>query len=176
MQRRSPPAEQAAAGGEVSREDTLIFAADLTDIITLDPAVVYEFSGTELAGNIYETLVSFNPGEPGKLVPVLAQSWDVADDGDMWKLTFNINPNAKFASGNPVTAADVVFSWGRAIDINKSPAFLLTDVCQITKENVTAVDAATLEVKLPKTVSPQVCLSVLTFTTASVVETGRCRA
>ena len=164
------PAGEQAAGGEVSREDTLIFAADLTDIITLDPAVVYEFSGTELAGNMYETLVSFNPGEPGKLVPVLAQSWDVADDGDMWKLTFNINPSAKFASGNPVTAADVVFSWGRAIDINKSPAFLLTDVCQITKENITAVDAATLEVKLPKTVSPQVCLSVLTFTTASVVE------
>ena len=165
-----PAGEQAATGGEVSREDTLIFAADLSDAITLDPAVVYEFSGTELAGNMYETLVSFNPGEPGKLVPVLAQSWDVADDGDMWKLTFNINPNAKFASGNPVTAADVAFSWGRAIDINKSPAFLLTDVCQIKKENVTAVDAATLELKLPKTVSPQVCLSVLTFTTASVVE------
>lgn len=160
----------AAASGEVSREDTLIFAADTNDLITLDPAVVYEFSGVEMAGNIYETLVSFNPGEPGVLKPVLAESWDVADDGDMWKITFKLNPNAKFASGNPVTAQDVAFSWGRAIDINKSPAFLLIDVCQIAKENVAAVDAATLEVKLPKTVSPQVCLSVLTFTTAAVVE------
>jgi peptide/nickel transport system substrate-binding protein len=162
--------DQAADSGEVSREDTLIFAADLTDIITLDPAVVYEFSGVELAGNMYETLVSFNPGEPGKLVPVLAEAWNVADDGDMWKLTFNLNPNAKFVSGSSVTAADVAFSWGRAIDINKSPAFLLIDVCQISKENVTAVDATTLELRLPKTVSPQVCLSVLTFTTAAVVE------
>jgi peptide/nickel transport system substrate-binding protein len=159
-----------AAAGEVSRAETLIFAADQTDIITLDPAVAYEFGGLLPAGNIYETLVSFNPGESGKLVPVLAESWDVADDGDMWKLTFNLNPNAKFASGNPVTAQDVAFSWGRVIDINKSPAFLLIDVCQITKENVTAVDAGTLEVRLPKTVSPQVCLSVLTFTTAAVVE------
>jgi peptide/nickel transport system substrate-binding protein len=165
-----PAAGEAAAAGEVSREETLIFAADLTDIITLDPAVAYEFSGVQLSGNMYETLVSFNPGEPGVLVPVLAESWDVADDGDMWKLTFNLNPNAKFASGNPVTAQDVVFSWGRAIDINKSPAFLLIDICQIAKENVTAVDAATLEVRLPKTVSPQVCLAVLTFTTAAVVE------
>jgi peptide/nickel transport system substrate-binding protein len=167
------PAEGAgedAAGGEVSREETLIFAADQTDIITLDPAVAYEFGGLLPVGNIYETLISFNPGEPGKLVPVLAESWDVADSGDTWTVTFNLNPNATFASGNPVTAEDVAFSWGRAIDINKSPAFLLIDVCQITKENVTAVDAGTLEVKLPKTVSPQVCLAVLTFSTAAVVE------
>lgn len=160
----------AAASSELSRDNTLIFAADLTDMITLDPAVAYEFGGLLPAGNIYETLVSFNPGEPGKLVPVLAESWDVADDGDMWKLTFNLNPNAKFASGNPVTAQDVAYSWGRVIDINKSPAFLLIDVCQIAKENVTAVDAGTLELRLPKTVSPQVCLAVLTFTTAAVVE------
>lgn len=162
--------DTSADTGEVSRDETLIFAADLTDMITLDPAVAYEFGGLLPAGNIYETLISFNPGEPGKLVPVLAQAWDVADDGDMWKLTFNLNPNAKFASGNPVTAQDVAFSWGRVLDINKSPAFLLSDVCQIAKENVTAADAATLELRLPKTVSPQVCLAVLTFTTAAVVE------
>ena len=125
---------------------------------------------------MYETLVSFNPGEAGKLVPTLAESWDVADNGDTWKLTFKLNPNAKFASGNPVTADDFVFSWGRAIDINKSPAFLLIDVCGITKENVTAVDATTLEVKLPKTVSPQVCLAVLTFSTAAACREGCRRA
>ncbi|MBK8046760.1 MAG: hypothetical protein IPK16_06330 [Anaerolineales bacterium] len=108
---RLPPGEAAApaVGGEVSREDTLIYAADLTDIITLDPAVAYEFGGILPAGNMYETLVSFNPGEVGKLVPVLATTWDVAEDGDNWKLTFSLDPNAKFASGNPVTADDVVF-------------------------------------------------------------------
>ena len=159
----------AAPSDELTRANTLVFAADMTDLISLDPAVVYEFGGTQTAGNVYETLVSFNPGEP-ELVPSLAESWDVAEDGDMWKLTFKLNPAAKFASGNPVTAEDFVFSWERVIDINKSPAFLLTEVCGIAKGNVTAVDAATLEVKIPNTVSPQVCLSVLTFITAGVVE------
>ena len=56
------------------------------------------------------------------------------------------------------------------MDINQSPAFLLTDVCAMTAENITAVDANTLELKIPKTVSPQVCLAVLTFSTAAVVE------
>ena len=136
----------AAPSDEVTRENTLVFAADMTDIITLDPAVAYEFGGILPVGNIYETLVSFNPGEPGTLVPVLAESWDVADAGDVWTLTFKLNPAAKFASGNPGTADDVVFSLGRAIDINLSPAFLLSDVCQMTKENITAVDAGTVEI------------------------------
>jgi peptide/nickel transport system substrate-binding protein len=161
--------EAAAPSGEVTRENTLVFAADMTDIITLDPAIAYEFGGILPVGNMYETLLSFNPGETD-LVPVLAESWDVADTGDMWTLTFKLDPDATFASGNPVTADDVVFSLNRAIDINKSPAWLLIDVCQMTKETITAVDAGTVELKLPKTVSPNVCLSVLTFTVAAVVE------
>lgn len=167
----APAGEEAAApSGEVSRDDTLVYAVDITDLITLDPAVAYEFGGIQVVGNVYETLVSFEPGKPGELVPVLAQSWDVAEDGDMWKLTFTLNPDAKFASGNPVTAEDVAFSWQRAMDINKSPAFLLTDVCNMTNGEINPVDAGTLELKIPNTVSPQVCLSVLTFSTAAVVE------
>jgi len=159
----------AAPAGEVSRAETLIYGGDFTDLITLDPAVVYEFGGTLIVGNVYETLVSFNPGDP-TLIAVLAESWDVTEEGDNWLLTFNLDPAATFASGNPVTSEDVVFSWNRAIDINLSPAFLLTDVCSMTTESTTAVDDATVELRIPKTVSPQVCLSVLTFTTAAVVE------
>ncbi len=163
------PAEAAAGDVEITRDNTLIFAADASDLLTLDPAVVYEFGGIQVVGNIYETLVSFEPGQPG-IKPLLAESWEIEDSGDMWTLTFKLNPNATFASGNPVTAEDVVYSWNRAIDINKSPAFLLIDVAQLTKENMTAVDDQTLEVKLPKTVSPQVFLSVISFSTAAVVE------
>ncbi len=161
--------DQPVASSEVSRAETLVYSGDFSDLITLDPAVVYEFGGTLTVGNIYETLVSFDPGKP-ELVPVLAETWNVAEDGDNWKLTFNLNPAAMFASGNPVTADDVVFSWNRAIDINKSPAFLLTEVCAMTKDSAVAVEAGVVELTIPNTVSPQVCLSVLTFTTAAVVE------
>lgn len=162
-------ASDAVATDEVSREDTLIFGSDITDILTLDPAVAYEFSGIQAEGSIYETLVSFVAGQDG-VQPALAESWEVTEEGDLSVLTFKLNPNAKFASGNPVTADDVVYSWGRAIDLNKSPAFLLIDVGQVTKENMSAVDAQTFQVKIPKTVSPQVFLSVITFTVAAVVE------
>ena len=162
-------AAAAPAGDELTRDNTLVFAADMTDIITLDPAVAYEFGGILPVGNMYETLASFNPGNP-EIVPLLAESWEIADAGDMWTMTFKLDPDAKFASGNPVTANDVAYSWNRAMEINKSPAWLLIDVCQMTKETIVAVDAGTVELKIPKAVSPNVCLAVLTFTVAAVVE------
>ncbi len=161
--------EAAAASGDVSREDTLIFASDTTDLLTLDPGAAYEFSGIQAAGSVYETLVSVEPGTPG-VKPLLAESWDIQDSGDMWTVTFKMNPKATFASGKPVTAEDVVYSWSRAIDLNKSPAFLLIDTTQVKKENLKAVDAQTFAVKLPKAVSPQVFLSVITSSVAAVVE------
>jgi peptide/nickel transport system substrate-binding protein len=161
------PAEESTAGGEVSREETLIFAADLSD--QLDPAVAYEFGGIQVVGQVYETLVSFTPGEPG-IKPLLAESWEIAESDEGWTLTFKLNPNATFASGNPVTAGDVVYSWSRAIELNKSPAFLFIDIAKLTPENLTAIDDQTLEVKLPSDVSPQVFLSVISFSIAAVVE------
>lgn len=163
-------AEEAAPAEEaVTRENTLIFAYDASDVLTLDPAVVYEFGGIQVVGQVYETLVTFTPGQPG-IQPLLAESWDIEETDDGWTVTFHLNPNATFASGNPVTAQDVVYSWGRVLDLNKSPAFLMSDVVQLTKESMTAVNDQTLEVRLPATVSPQVFLSVISFSVAAVVE------
>jgi peptide/nickel transport system substrate-binding protein len=170
-----PAQEAAAEAAPVSREETLIMARDLTDLLSLDPAVVYEFGGIQVVGSIYETLVGFEPGDPA-IKPLLAESWEIEESGDMWLLTFKLNPAATFASGRSVTADDVVYSWSRAIDLNKSPAFLFIDVAQLTKENITAVDPQTLEVKLPNTVSPQVFLSILSFTLAAVVDKAEIEA
>ena len=163
------PAAEVPATEELTRANTLIFAADATDLISLDPAVAYEFGGIQVVGSVYETLVSFEPGQPG-VKPLLAESWEIADNGDGSTVTFQLNPAAVFASGNPVTAQDVVFSWARAIDLNKSPAFLFTDVAGLTKESFSAVDDSTFQVNLPATISPPVFLSVISFSLAAVVE------
>ncbi|MBV9791246.1 MAG: ABC transporter substrate-binding protein [Chloroflexi bacterium] len=158
-----------ASGGASSAQETLVFAADLSDQISMDPAAVYEFGGIQVVGNIYETLVSFTPGDPA-LKPLLATQWDIQDSGDQWTITFKLNEQAKFATGRAVTADDVIYSWGRAIDLNKSPAFLLIDIAQLKKENMRAVDPQTVEVKLPKSASPQVFLSILSFTIGAVLD------
>jgi len=161
-------APAAAPAAEVSREDTLIFAGDFTDQLSMDPAVAYEFNGIQVVGNVYQPLVARLAGDPA-LKPMLAKSWDIKETGDGWTLTFKLDEKAKFASGAPVTADDVVYSWGRIIDLNKSPAFLFTDF-GVKKDSFKAVDPQTVELKLPKTTSPQVFLTVVANTVASVVE------
>jgi peptide/nickel transport system substrate-binding protein len=153
---------------DVSRDDTLIFGGDFTDQISMDPAVAYEFGGIQVVASVYQSLVKTDPGDP-TIKPLLAKKWDIKETADGSTITFTLDEKAKFASGAPVTADDVVYSWGRIVDLNKSPAFLFTDF-GATKDSFKAVDAQTVELKLPKTTSPQVFLTVVANSVAGVVE------
>jgi peptide/nickel transport system substrate-binding protein len=145
-------------------------ASNISDLITLDPAVVYEYSGILVTHNVYQTLVTFVGSDLQTIQPALADSWETVDAGDHWELTFKLHPGNTFASGNPITADDVVYSFNRVIAINGPPAFLFTGVAGITAESVTAVDPETVLINLPKTASPAAFLAVLTNTIASVVD------
>src|SRR5947208_3333846 len=67
-----------------------------------------------------------------KLFGELAESWSVGPDGKTY--TFKIRPKVKFHSGNPVTAEDAAFSYQRAVILNKTPAFILTQL-GVTPQN-----------------------------------------
>lgn len=62
---------------------------------------------------VYETLVNLHPLTL-EYAPGLADKWSIADD----KVTFyfHIDPAAKFAGGEPVTAYDVVATWDLLTD------------------------------------------------------------
>ena len=55
---------------------------------------------------MYETLVKLEAD--GSITGLLAESWDVSDDGLEW--TFNLRDGVTFHNGDPLTADDVVFS------------------------------------------------------------------
>ena len=61
-----------------------------------------------VGGMVYETLLSMHPTTL-EYIPSLATHWQVSPD----KMTFRyrINPNARWADGEPVTAEDVVATW-----------------------------------------------------------------
>src|SRR5437899_9215390 len=171
----APPGASAAptAGGAAS---TLVYYADVSDLISLDPAIAYEFSGVLLVHNAYETLVKFEGADLSNIKPALAQSWDIKDAGANWELTFKLKSGGKFASGNAITADDVVYSFQRVLKLNKSPAFLFTDIAQLKAEGIKASDPSTVVISLPKTASPQGFLAVLTFTIGSVVDSKEVKA
>src|SRR3712207_1156746 len=124
----SPAAVKAA-----TPPDTLVMAWQIDDIISLDPAEVFEFSAGEILGNTYERLINYDPKDVSKIYGEVAESWKVSGDGKTF--TFKIRDGKKFASGNPVTAEDAVFSLQRAVLLDKSPAFILGQF-GFTKDNV----------------------------------------
>src|SRR6266498_1240690 len=166
----APTEAPAATEAPISVENTLTIDSNIDDLITLDPAVVYEYSGILIAHNVYQTLVTFVGSDLQTIKPGLADSWDTKDAGDTWELTFKLHPGNKFASGNPVTADDVVYSYNRVVVIDGSPAFLFTDIGGLTADSVKAVDPETVVISLPKTASPAAFLAVLTNTVAGVVD------
>ncbi|MCO6180093.1 ABC transporter substrate-binding protein [Ciceribacter sp. RN22] len=151
--------------------DTLVEGWAIDDIITLDPGEAFEISTAEVTANSYSKLVSLDLNDTSKVVGELADSWTISDDGLIY--TFKLKPGLKFASGNPVTAEDVAFSFERAVKLDKSPAFLLTQF-GLTGDNVTekakAADETTFVLTVDKAYAPSFVLNVLTSTVASVVD------
>lgn len=93
------------------------------ELVTADPAHMYEPTGNLVCNGLYDTLVTFNGGNLKTVVPDLASSWQVLDNAK--KFVFHLNPAAKFSDGTPVTSADVVWSLTRLVNVKGNPAFLL---------------------------------------------------
>ncbi|MBW8319708.1 MAG: ABC transporter substrate-binding protein [Rhizobium sp.] len=151
--------------------DTLVEGFAIDDIITLDPGEAFEISTAEITANSYSKLVGLDPSDTSKVVGELAESWTISDDGMTY--TFKLKPGLKFASGNPITAEDVAYSFERAVKLDKSPAFLLTQF-GLSGDNVTekakAADEGTFVLTVDKAYAPTFVLNVLTSTVASVVD------
>src|SRR6478735_2277888 len=120
--------------------DTLVEGFAIDDIITMDPGEAFELSTAEVTSNTYSYLVRLDLNDTSKIVGDLAESWTVSDDGLTY--TFKLKPGLKFASGNPITAADVAWSFERAVKLDKSPAFIITQF-GINGDNVTEKAKAT---------------------------------
>ena len=167
---QAPATEAPATEAPISVENTLSIASNISDLITLDPAVVHEYSGILVTHNVYQTLVTFVGSDLQTIKPSLADSWETKDADDHWEMTFKLHPGNTFASGNPITADDVVYSFSRVFALNGPPAFLFTDIAGITADSITAVDPETVQINLPKTASPGAFLAILTNNIASVVD------
>ncbi len=114
---------------------TLVIAMNISDLVSLDPAVAQESTNQFIHANVYDTLVTYEAPNYDKPIGLLADSWEVTPDAKTY--TFHLKKGITFASGNPVTANDVVFSWlrGKYIKVNSFFPFI---------DNVTAPDESTV--------------------------------
>ena len=101
-------AEDAEAAGP---SPSLVRMAVAVDPDGLDPQMSASASTFQVTSSIYETLVTVDEG--GSIVPALAESWDMADDG--LSISFTLREGAMFSDGDPCDAEAIVASFERLI-------------------------------------------------------------
>src|SRR4029079_6926509 len=109
----SAPASPAAsvAGPTGARATTLIVGTPMLSEGRWDPAVGFEDIYRVVLKASYDTLVTFKGNDFATFVPDAAASWTVSPDATTF--TFKLNPAVTFNSGNPMTSADVKFTYER---------------------------------------------------------------
>jgi len=152
----------------------LVIANRIDDIKTLDPAESFEFAGADVSRNVYEKLVNFDPLDlDAGYGPQLAESWEISEDGKT--ITFTMAEGHVFSSGNPVTAKDAEFSLRRAVLLDKTPSFILTQFgfsADNVEDTIVATDDRTLKITLDKQYAQSFVLNCLTATIGGIVDSA----
>ncbi|GGX71906.1 ABC transporter substrate-binding protein [Saccharospirillum salsuginis] len=151
-------------------DDTLVVAQNIDDIVSIDPAQAYEFSSGEFVANTYDQLVQYDAEDTTTLAPGLATKWTVnAEDRE---IVFSLRDDVRFHSGNTFDPEDVVYSFKRVIELNKAPAFILTQLGWTSdniEDMVTAGDDS-VTVRYEGDFAPSFVLNVLASRPASIVD------
>jgi len=88
-----------------------------SDTPSLDPTIDTSPIGVNIRLNIFDQLTDV--GSDGTVQPRLAVSWEASPDALVW--TFTLRENAKFHDGKPVTIDDVIWTYNKIMNDQKSP-------------------------------------------------------
>lgn len=157
----APLTKAAAAPGDcktVKPGGTLRFGVD-QDVINFDAHSTQDNGSLWADMNVYDQLVELAP-DAKKVVPGLAQSWDVKAGGRVYVM--HLRPEARFYDGTPVTADDVKFSFDRV----SAPKSVLNWTLEAVKSTA-VMDPHTVRITLHKPWAP--FLNDLTLWGASIM-------
>jgi peptide/nickel transport system substrate-binding protein/oligopeptide transport system substrate-binding protein len=121
---------------------------------SLDPGRVSCYEEKLISGNIYETLLEFDPQQQ-KAHGCLAEKWVVDQDGCVY--TFFLRQRVRFHNGSCLTADDVKFSWERLVEPGSEYSYLLANILGAEEK----LQGIAQEVKGIKVVNPRVLQVVL---------------
>src|SRR5207248_7546797 len=97
----------APASAAASTGGTLNVA--LSDLGNENLDVILASTNNNVIYLMHERLMLYN--EQGELIPWLAESWQMSEDGRQW--TFKLRKGVKWTNGDDFTSADVKFSFER---------------------------------------------------------------
>lgn len=150
----------AESGESANAGSNTVVVAMGSGFSTLDPGYVYEKYPPLIVNACYETLFKFYDNE-GAAEPCLADTYEFSEDA--LTLTVTLKDGITFASGNPMTSADVMFSINRCKNLQGNPSF----ICD-TIESMEAPDEKTVVFHL--TQPDSAILSKLTYSSTAVLD------
>ncbi len=119
-----PACAESTPKREIKNPNTFI-AASIGGPETLDPAAAYDSASGEVLQMVYETLIYYDEESTTEYVPVLADKWEISDDGMTYR--FHIRDDVFFHNGNELTPEDVEYTFERSLvqDYVGAPTWML---------------------------------------------------
>ncbi|WP_143338166.1 ABC transporter substrate-binding protein [Demequina sp. NBRC 110054] len=133
----STASDSSAAASSDDETSTLVIDKSF-DLVTADPARMFETTGGIVLHAVYDSLLTFADGDSTTPLPSVAESWTSNDDATVY--TFTIREGITFSDGTDLTADDVVFSLNRVKNIQGNGSFLMEGL------SVSKVDDMTVEI------------------------------
>jgi len=118
----------------------------------IDPHATLDTASMWMCDNLYDTLVEYgtertNDGRlvgTTKIVPLLAKSYSISDDGLTY--TFYLNEGVTFQDGSVLDAEAVRYSLNRMLTMNLGPATVISEY--MNTSSTVVVDECTIEIHL----------------------------
>jgi peptide/nickel transport system substrate-binding protein len=107
--REEPTQAPTQAPTEAPKVEKVLVHARPSDSGTMDPAEMTSGESWKPVGQVFDVLVRYD--QEMNIIPHLAKSWEVSDDGLEW--TFQLRDDVKFHDGTPLNADAVVFTFER---------------------------------------------------------------
>lgn len=155
----------ASTGSAGPALDTLVVDRSF-EIRTSDPQRAFEPTASIVNRAVYDTLLTFKGADVSKPALQAASGYRASKDAKTY--TFELRRDIRFADGTPMTAADVVFSLRRLINLKGNPSFLLAGVTISARGTYTVV----LRSKTPNTAIP----AIVANTSLGIVNSKLARA
>ncbi len=150
--------EESKTQVELGNEQGILHWGNGTEVADVDPQITTGVPEHHIIVSLFEGLVQKDP-KTLEIIPASAESWEVSEDGT--KYTFKIRDAAKWSDGAPLTAADYVYSYERALMpalgnqyayslfvIENAEAFYKGEIDDFSQVGVKALDEKTLEIQL----------------------------
>ena len=141
-----------AGGSAQASEEAPTFTIGVTnEIDSLNPFNGIEAESFEAWALMYDYMISWSDKDMSPQ-PGLAESWETSQDGLTW--TFDIRSGVTWTDGEPLTAADIAYTYNRILDGGPESTTwgsYLTSVQKITAPDDTTV---VLELDKPNAVLP----------------------